>query len=134
MKLLSNHMGRVQAALWKETHICVEMERESTHPRRSSYLSGCATMSPSCFPVHEETGYSRIHCCSSSHNKRSWRWRNLLRRLVRDGKNLYGSKPLSFHYDAVSYSQNFDDGCHNEVPAGRHHSVVFQDVRWDFHE
>ncbi|KAE8010469.1 hypothetical protein FH972_006837 [Carpinus fangiana] len=103
------------------------MERDSSTHRRSSYLSGCM-MSPSCFPVHEENGYTRIHCCS--HSKRSWRWRNLLRRFVRESKNLYGSKPLSFHYDAVSYSQNFDDGCHNNEVPGRHHSVVFQDVRW----
>ncbi|KAK7818562.1 hypothetical protein CFP56_041203 [Quercus suber] len=108
------------------------MESDLSH-RRSSYFSGCMS-SPSCFPVHEELEYSRIHCCS--HNKRSRRWRNLLRRFVRESKNFYGSKdskPLSFHYDAVSYSQNFDEGCHNnEVPA--RHSKVFQDVRWEFHE
>ncbi|KAF8370032.1 hypothetical protein HHK36_031930 [Tetracentron sinense] len=60
--------------------------------------------------VHKE--YSRIHVCGGTN--RSRRWRNLLRRLVRESKSIYGSKPLTFHYDAVSYSQNFDDGCHNE--------------------
>ncbi|KAK7850378.1 hypothetical protein CFP56_000982 [Quercus suber] len=75
------------------------MESDLSH-RRSSYFSGCMS-SPSCFPVHEELEYSRIHCCS--HNKRSRRWRNLLR----------------------SYSQNFDEGCHNnEVPA-RHSKLRF---------
>ncbi|GMY12050.1 DNA polymerase zeta catalytic subunit like [Fagus crenata] len=104
------------------------MERDLTH-RRSSYLPGCM-MSPSCFPIHEEMEYSRINCCR--HNKRSRRWRNLLRRFVRESKSFYVSKPLSFHYDAVSYSQNFDEGCHNEVP-GRH-SQSYKDVRWEFHK
>ncbi|OMO56340.1 hypothetical protein CCACVL1_26629 [Corchorus capsularis] len=75
------------------------MDRDLIGRRRSSYFSGCM-MSPSCFPVHEEMDYSRIHYCSGS-DKRGRRWRNLLRRLVRDGKSrVYGSKPLSFHYDA----------------------------------
>ncbi|OMP01673.1 hypothetical protein COLO4_11686 [Corchorus olitorius] len=109
-----------------------QMDRDLISRRRSSYFSGCM-MSPSCFPVHEEMDYSRIHYCSGS-DKRGRRWRNLLRRLVRDGKNrVYGtSKPLSFHYDAVSYSQNFDDGCHHEESA--HCRRVFQDVRWEVHE
>ncbi|KAJ4714603.1 DNA polymerase zeta catalytic subunit like [Melia azedarach] len=104
-----------------------EMEREDlSHRRRSSYWSSCM-VSPSCFPVHEEIEYSRIHYCGS--NKRGRRWRNFLRRLVRDGKSMYGSKHLSFHYDAVSYSQNFDEGCHYEE-SGRC-PPVFRDVRWD---
>ncbi|XVF61472.1 hypothetical protein PTKIN_Ptkin08bG0132100 [Pterospermum kingtungense] len=89
-------------------------------------------MSPSCFPVHEEMEYARInYCSSSSSDKRRRRWRNLLRRLVRDGKSsIYGSsKPLSFHYDAVSYSQNFDEGCHHEE-SGHYRRVFHQDVRW----
>ncbi|KAG4169463.1 hypothetical protein ERO13_A12G082800v2 [Gossypium hirsutum] len=92
-----------------------DMERDliSRHQGGSSSFSGCYTMSPSCFTVHEDLEYSRIHYCSE---KRRKRWRNLLRRLVRDGNknSKYSSKPLSFHYDAVSYSQNFDEGCHRE--------------------
>lgn len=101
------------------------MEREdlSHHRRRSSYFSGCMVSPVStCLPVLEELEYSRIQYSGSgsgngSSNKRaSRRWRNFLRRLVRvDGinKSTYGSnKHLSFHYDAVSYSQNFDEGCH----------------------
>ncbi|MBA0559687.1 hypothetical protein Golob_016640 [Gossypium lobatum] len=101
-----------------------EMGRDLSRRRQSSYFSGCYTMSPSCLPVKEEMEYSRIHECSSSGSeKRRQRWRNLLRRLVKDGKSsIYGSsKPLSFHYDAVSYSQNFDEGFH-------HQQSIFQDV------
>ncbi|TYI54178.1 hypothetical protein E1A91_D11G057100v1 [Gossypium mustelinum] len=94
-----------------------EMGRDLSRRRQSSYFSGCYTMSPSCLPVKEEMEYSRIHECSSSGSeKRRQRWRNLLR-------SIYGSsKPLSFHYDAVSYSQNFDEGFH-------HQQSIFQDVR-----
>ncbi|KAB1202006.1 hypothetical protein CJ030_MR8G019280 [Morella rubra] len=102
------------------------MERDLTR-RRSLCVSECVISPASCFPMPKEMEYSRINCCS--HSRRSWRLRNLLRRLVRDSKNFYGSKPLSFHYDAVSYSQNFDEGSHVEVP-GRHYKV-FEDVRWD---
>ncbi|CAN0917592.1 hypothetical protein LINGRAHAP2_LOCUS30388 [Linum grandiflorum] len=45
------------------------------------------------------------------------KWSKFIKRLVKDGKisNIYGSsstktKGLSFHYDALSYSKNFDDG------------------------
>lgn len=74
--------------------------------RRSSYFFGCL-MSQSCFVVHDEVEYTRIHS-----NKTSRRWRYLLRRFVRKRKiSFYGSKPnSSFQYDAVSYSLNFDDG------------------------
>ncbi|KAJ4840420.1 hypothetical protein Tsubulata_009258 [Turnera subulata] len=114
------------------------MEREvTTTLRRSSLFSGCP-MSPSCFPIREEMEYTRIHCCSGgrNHSKRSQRWRNFIRRLVRDSKSsIYGSKPLSFHYDAVSYLQNFDEGCHHEES---HHCPklfpVPEHVRWDLHE
>ncbi|MBA0618380.1 hypothetical protein Godav_027740, partial [Gossypium davidsonii] len=109
-----------------------EMERDLINRRRgSSYFCGCYMMSPSCFPVHEELDYSRIHHCSSGGDNRTRRrWRNLLRRLVKDGKtSLYGSKPpLSFHYDAVSYSQNFDEGCHRDESA--HRRRVFQECSY----
>ncbi|KAG8384183.1 hypothetical protein BUALT_Bualt04G0091600 [Buddleja alternifolia] len=80
--------------------------------RRSSYLSGC--MSPSCVPVHEE--YSRIHHISQDKSHRSRRLRRLLRKIVNESKiGIYGpAKRLSFQYDAVSYSQNFDDGSHRD--------------------
>ncbi|KAJ9177464.1 hypothetical protein P3X46_012680 [Hevea brasiliensis] len=117
------------------------MERDLPLPlplphQRSSCLSRCM-MSPSCFPVHEEMEYSRINysSSSSSSNKRGRRrWRYLIRRLVRDGKNsLYGSKPSSFHYDAVSYSQNFDEGCHYEESYPSRPKFL-RDVRWDLQE
>ena len=101
----------------------MESEDLSHHRRRYSYFSSCmASPASTCLPVHEELEYSRIHYSGSgsdSSNKRaSRRWRNFLRRLVRvDGiyKCTYGSnKHLSFHYDAVSYSQNFDEGCHRD--------------------
>ncbi|TYH38220.1 hypothetical protein ES332_D12G096000v1 [Gossypium tomentosum] len=73
------------------------MERDliSRHRGGSSSFSGCYTMSPSCFTVHEDMEYSRIHYCSE---KRRKRWRNLLRRLVRDGKknSMYSSKAIVF--------------------------------------
>ncbi|KAH7520395.1 hypothetical protein FEM48_Zijuj08G0139400 [Ziziphus jujuba var. spinosa] len=98
--------------------------------RRSSYFSGCM-MSPLCFSVHEDqTEYSRIDYCNSSQSKRRQRWRNFLKRLVRDSKTIYGSKPTSFKYDAVSYSQNFDEGFHSDQEP-RRHSQVFPVVRWD---
>ncbi|KAL5819938.1 hypothetical protein ACOSQ3_023897 [Xanthoceras sorbifolium] len=107
------------------------MEREDLSRRhqqpRSSYLSSCV-ISPSCFSVHEEIEYSRIHYCDQGSNKRGRRWRNLLRKLVRDGKSIHGSKHLSFHYDAVSYSQNFDEGCHREDTSRC--PPVYRDVRW----
>ncbi|GAV74749.1 hypothetical protein CFOL_v3_18229 [Cephalotus follicularis] len=104
------------------------MEGDLPH-RRSAYFPGCM-MSPSCFPVHEEVEYTRIDY-RNGNSKRSRRWRNLLRRIIllRDGINIYRSsnKPLSFHYDAVSYAQNFDEGCHHEE-SGRCPQVL-QDVR-----
>ncbi|KAI4314449.1 hypothetical protein L6164_027357 [Bauhinia variegata] len=99
------------------------MERDPTAQQRySSYFSACM-MSPTCFPVHDEFQYSRIHCCGDPNKRRSRRWRNILRKFMRESKSLRGSKPLSFKYDPVSYSQNFDEGCHLEDP--RRHSQVF---------
>ncbi|MED6218362.1 hypothetical protein PIB30_026055 [Stylosanthes scabra] len=93
----------------------------------SSFSSSYMMMSPSCcFPIQNEFQYSRIHhfsnttscCCSSSPMKRrrGWRWRSILRRLMRESKTSLicrSNKPVSFQYDPVSYSQNFDEGtCH----------------------
>lgn len=122
-----------------------DLSRHHNRPRPSC-LSGCMMSSPSCFPVHDEMEYSRIESfnyCNNNNiagaaaNKGSRRWRNLLRRLVREGRtSIYGSKPLSFRYDAVSYSQNFDDGnCHcDESRRVRYPQVVFRDVRWDLRD
>ncbi|KAK9284281.1 hypothetical protein L1049_023451 [Liquidambar formosana] len=99
------------------------MERDLTAHRRSSYFPGCI-MSPSCLPAHEE--YSRIHHCPGGNNRSRRSWRKLLKRIIREGKSIYGSKPLTFHYDAVSYSQNFDDGSHDEEYGRR--SKVYRDV------
>lgn len=95
--------------------------------RRSYYLSGC--MSPSCVPVHEE--YARIPI--SGHDKsqhRNRRLRKLLRKIVNESKSIYGpAKPITFQYDAVSYSQNFDEGCHKEDQ----YLSCQQIVRWRQH-
>ncbi|KAI4328107.1 hypothetical protein L6164_020491 [Bauhinia variegata] len=99
------------------------MERDPTTRHQSSYFSGC--MSPSFLPVHDEFRYTRVHSCSNHHNqRRGQRWRNILRKLMREGMSLCGSKQLSFQYDPVSYSQNFDEGCHLEDP--RRHSHLFR--------
>uniref|UniRef100_A0A803QFU1 Uncharacterized protein n=1 Tax=Cannabis sativa TaxID=3483 RepID=A0A803QFU1_CANSA len=97
------------------------MERDLSRrlPPRPSYFSSCLASS-TCFPLREENEYSRLHYCAAPHGgrRRGWRWRSFLWRLVRNNKiGLCGSmnhhhKPISFHYDAVSYSQNFDEGCH----------------------
>ncbi|KAL8472740.1 hypothetical protein ACS0TY_029824 [Phlomoides rotata] len=88
--------------------------------RRSSYFSGC--MSPSCVPVHEE--YSRIQTTASDKCQRNRRLRKLIRKIVTEGKSIYGqAKPLTFQYDAVSYSQNFDDGYHRDDEYARRQYV-----------
>ncbi|XP_019422746.1 PREDICTED: uncharacterized protein LOC109332273 [Lupinus angustifolius] len=105
------------------------MEKDLTITmHRSSCISGCM-MSPSCFQVHNEFQYTRVHYYNSpiKRTRRGLRWRNILNRLMREGKTLCGSKPIiSFHYDPVSYSQNFDEGCHLEDP--RRFCQVFPDV------
>ncbi|CDP02691.1 unnamed protein product [Coffea canephora] len=92
--------------------------------QKPSYFSGC--MSPSCVPVHEE--YSRIDIGDRGSNGRSSRrLKRLIKKLMSESKSIYGSKPTRFHYDAVSYSQNFDEGCHkDEYPRCQQ---VFQEFR-----
>ncbi|RZC64295.1 hypothetical protein C5167_007980 [Papaver somniferum] len=96
------------------------------------------TTSPSCFPVKHEDYYTRIHRAPKSNNSHDVvsrikrRWRNLLRRLVCERKimsicraamgNSNSKKRSTFHYDAVSYAQNFDEGCHHQEDH-RHNSV-----------
>ncbi|KAI3726413.1 hypothetical protein L1987_66210 [Smallanthus sonchifolius] len=67
-------------------------------------------MSPSCVPVHEE--YALINSGTRGGNRRSRRWKKLMKKMVEESKkSIYGSsKPVVFRYDAVSYSQNFDEG------------------------
>ncbi|KAJ9564444.1 hypothetical protein OSB04_000410 [Centaurea solstitialis] len=92
------------------------MGNNTPHRRSpSSYFSGC--ISPPCVPVHDQ--YERIirdtHSNGRDHLWSSRRWRKLINKVFRDSKKsiVYGSpKPLTFRYDAVSYSQNFDDGNH----------------------
>ncbi|KAI3699489.1 hypothetical protein L2E82_43845 [Cichorium intybus] len=82
----------------------------NTPHRRSSYFSGC--LSPSCLPAHEQ--YTLINGGTHSSGCNRWRrrWRKLINTVIRESKkSIYGSsKPLTFRYDAVSYSQNFDEG------------------------
>uniref|UniRef100_A0A7C8YIX7 Uncharacterized protein n=1 Tax=Opuntia streptacantha TaxID=393608 RepID=A0A7C8YIX7_OPUST len=98
---------------------------EETSMEDSVYFSKCL-MSPSCC-VPKQEQYSRLPPSSGGAADRSRRpWRKLLRRLLRESnKCIYGStavavhnnsrsSPLTFQYDAVSYSQNFDEGTHHE--------------------
>ncbi|KAL7605865.1 hypothetical protein Lser_V15G19880 [Lactuca serriola] len=85
----------------------------STTPRRSFYFSAC--MSPSCVPVDEQ--YTRIKSTrSDNHHHQRRKLKKLMNKVVEESKkSIYGSsKPLVFHYDAVSYSQNFDEGNHGD--------------------
>ena len=69
--------------------------------------------SPSWFPL--QRGHSRFHLLSRTVGlERSRSWRDLLKRLLKEGRSMYGSKQLNFGYDADSYSKNFDDGRWNE--------------------
>lgn len=82
----------------------------STSHRRSSFFSG-SCMSPSCIPVVEEQ-YTRIKSNRRDSDRQRRKWKKLMNKVVEESKrSIYGSsKPLVFSYDAVSYSQNFDDG------------------------
>lgn len=101
--------------------------RPMTNRRPTSYFSGC--MSPSCIPVHEE--YSRVNTNGGGGINKSRRWRKIIKNLVRESKSIYGSnKPLTFHYDAVSYSQNFDEGHYGQEFVACHHHQVFGESRW----
>ncbi|GMH24132.1 hypothetical protein Nepgr_025975 [Nepenthes gracilis] len=75
-------------------------------------LLKCLTSPASCVPTHED--YSRVHIFGGNHQRSRWLWRKFLKRLVRESRSVYGSKPLTFKYDAVSYSQNFDEGRHGD--------------------
>ncbi|KAI3813445.1 hypothetical protein L1987_18170 [Smallanthus sonchifolius] len=81
----------------------------NTPHRRSSYFSGC--ISPSCIPVHDQ--YTRINR-SRFCDRWSRKWKTLINKVIRESKkSIFRSpNPLTFRYDAVSYSQNFDEGKH----------------------
>ncbi|KAI6699464.1 hypothetical protein NL676_013788 [Syzygium grande] len=81
------------------------MERDSSSPSR---FARC--LSPSCFPLGDETEYHRLRSRDNRGRRSTRKWRDLLKRIVADGKCIYRPKRVSFHYDAVSYSQNFDEG------------------------
>ncbi|KAF5791502.1 hypothetical protein HanXRQr2_Chr09g0395501 [Helianthus annuus] len=85
----------------------------SPSQRRFSYFSGC--MSPSCIPVEEQ--YTRIKSVRRSSERQRRKWRKLMNKVVEESKrSIYGSsKPMVFRYDAVSYSQNFDEGNHRDA-------------------
>ncbi|WVZ12754.1 hypothetical protein V8G54_017284 [Vigna mungo] len=105
------------------------MEKDLTMTvQRSSYMPGCM-MSPSCLPIHNEFQYSRIHYCSSP-RKRVRRWKNILRKFMRESKTLCRSKPISFQYDPVSYSQNFDEGCHLDEPRPGLQDLLVNEVEY----
>lgn len=78
----------------------------------SSYFSGC--ISPSCVQSYNQ--YTLINDGKHNNGCDRWRrkWRKLINTVIRESKkSIYGSpKPLTFRYDAVSYSQNFDEGTH----------------------
>ncbi|KAF8039987.1 hypothetical protein BT93_B2260 [Corymbia citriodora subsp. variegata] len=87
------------------------MEKDLSSPSSSPLSwSFARCMSPSCFSLRDETEYHRLPNRYSRGRRSSRKWRDLLKRIIADGKCLYRTKPVSFHYDAVSYSQNFDEG------------------------
>ncbi|KAK6923871.1 hypothetical protein RJ641_010071 [Dillenia turbinata] len=106
-----------------------------TGPRRPSYFPSCLASPRTCFTSNNED-YSRIHVRgnkNSNTNKSRLFWRKLVKRIVRESKSIYGSKPLTLNYDAVSYSKNFDEGCHTD-DSRRFGARVCRSFRRDFHK
>ncbi|KAL2940341.1 putative formate dehydrogenase YrhE [Bienertia sinuspersici] len=89
-------------------------------------------MSPSCcIPRHEE--YARLPPAPTKGGERNGEsrsrrlWRRMIYRVVRESNKCFyrcnnnnnnnklrNNPHLTFQYDAVSYSQNFDEGCHTD--------------------
>ncbi|KAG6475926.1 uncharacterized protein LOC122024979 [Zingiber officinale] len=90
------------------------MDTES--PPHSSSIVRCMA-SPSWFP-HGRSRFYHHHLLPRDENgeavlDQSRGWRGLLKKLLRESKGIRcccNPKPLSFGYDADSYSKNFDDG------------------------
>ncbi|KAK6923232.1 hypothetical protein RJ641_011536, partial [Dillenia turbinata] len=95
---------------------CIADDGDPTSHRRSSCFPSFLPSPKTCFPGHNEA-YSRI-CVRGNKNSRTNKcklfWRKLMTRIARESKSIYGSKPLALNYDAVSYSKNFDEGCHTD--------------------
>ncbi|WOL10999.1 hypothetical protein Cni_G19760 [Canna indica] len=94
--------------------------------RSTSHVIGCIA-SPSWFPP--QRGHSRFQLLPRDGGlERSRSWRSILKRLLKESRSMYScahsKPPLSFGYDADSYSKNFDDGRWN-LERDRIASLVF---------
>ncbi|KVH92382.1 hypothetical protein Ccrd_005569 [Cynara cardunculus var. scolymus] len=80
----------------------------TTIERRLSTSSECSSTSSG----SDGEQYVKV----DSNVRRSRKWRKMMKKLVEESKkSIYGtSKSLTFGYDAVSYSLNFDEGNHSD--------------------
>ncbi|KAL3721824.1 hypothetical protein ACJRO7_034203 [Eucalyptus globulus] len=108
--ILSSTAGERKTETPRIPGLKFQMERVSSSLPSSPLSRFARCMSPSCFPLRDETEYHRLSSRDSRGRRSRWKWRHLLKRIVTDGMCIYRSKPVSFHYDAISYSQNFDEG------------------------
>ncbi|KAJ4967166.1 hypothetical protein NE237_019015 [Protea cynaroides] len=102
------------------------MERNLSSGQRLPHSSGW--VSSSCIPIPKD--YSRLpvleYSSSSSRSRKTInKWQSVVRRLAgKRTKDVYGTKRLTFHYDADSYARNFDEG----VPSNEEHKSSVQNV------